>query len=84
MIANCDPLILGSCRVALSVLLLVDGGAVVPIQSGVEPTESITTTGSPALMWIGTDDRGVELEIVAAVLSDRYLVIYVMPTALRR
>jgi len=50
----------------------------------VQPAESITTTGSPALLWIGTDDRGVELEIVAAVLPDLYLVIHVMPTVLRR
>ena len=48
-----------------------------------QPTESTTTTGSTALLWIGTDDRG-ELEIVAAVLPDLYLVIHVMPTALRR
>jgi hypothetical protein len=37
----------------------------------VEPTESTTTTGSTALLWIGNDDRGIELEIVAAVLPDR-------------
>ncbi len=54
------------------------------VMSTVQPTESITTTGSAALLWIGTDDRGVELRIVAAVLPDLYLVIHVMPTALRR
>lgn len=52
--------------------------------ASVLPTESVTTTGSPALLWIGTDDRGVELEIVAAMLPDLYLVIHVMPAALRR
>ncbi|MEJ7704443.1 MAG: hypothetical protein WKF47_12565 [Geodermatophilaceae bacterium] len=52
--------------------------------STVEPTASATNAGSAALLWIGTDDRGVELEIVAAVLPDLYLVIHVMPTALRR
>jgi hypothetical protein len=36
------------------------------------------------LTWVGADDRGVELEIVAVVLQDLYLVIHVMPTALRR
>ena len=36
------------------------------------------------MLWIGTDDRGVELEIVAVVLPDLYLVIHVMPTELRR
>ena len=35
-------------------------------------------------VWIGADDRGVELEIVAVVLTDEWLIIHVMPTALRR
>jgi hypothetical protein len=34
--------------------------------------------------WIGEDDRGLELEIVAIVLLEQILVIHVMPTALRR
>lgn len=54
------------------------------VMSMVEPTAAVTTAGSAALLWIGMDDRGVELEIVAAVLPDLYLVIHVMPTALRR
>jgi len=36
------------------------------------------------LVWIGVDDRGIELEIVALVLVDAVVVIHVMPTALRR
>ena len=36
------------------------------------------------LVWIGADDRGVELEVVALDLPDAILVIHVMPTALRR
>jgi len=36
----------------------------------VDPTESTTTSGEAALLWVGTDDRGVELEIVAAVLPE--------------
>ena len=36
------------------------------------------------LVWIGQDDRGIELEIVALDLSDEWLVIHVMPTSLRR
>jgi hypothetical protein len=36
------------------------------------------------LLWVGADDRGIELEIVAAILPDFYLVVHVMPTALRR
>jgi hypothetical protein len=54
------------------------------VMSTVQPTESTRTTGRTALLWIGTDDRGIELEIVAAVLPGLYLVIHVMPTALRR
>lgn len=34
-------------------------------------------------VWVGDDDRGIELEIVALVLPDELLVIHVMPTALR-
>jgi hypothetical protein len=30
------------------------------------------------------DDRGIELEIIAVELPDMWLVIHVMPTALRR
>jgi hypothetical protein len=36
------------------------------------------------LAWIGEDDRGIELEIVALDLPDAVVVIHVMPTALRR
>ena len=36
------------------------------------------------LVWIGQDDRSLELEIVALVLSDYLLVTHVMPTSLRR
>jgi hypothetical protein len=36
------------------------------------------------LVWIGLDDRGIELEIVALDLEDAVVVIHVMPTSLRR
>jgi hypothetical protein len=36
------------------------------------------------VVWIGEDDRGIELEIVALDLPDAVVVIHVMPTALRR
>lgn len=36
------------------------------------------------LVWIGADDRGIELEIVALDLEDAIVVIHVMPTSLRR
>lgn len=54
------------------------------VMSTVAPTESKTASGNRALLWVGTDDRGVEPEIVAAVLPDLYLVVHVMPTTLRR
>jgi len=50
----------------------------------VQPINTATSSGNQALLWVGPDDRGVELEIVAVVLPDLYLVIHVMPTALRR
>jgi hypothetical protein len=36
------------------------------------------------LLWIGEDDRGVELEVLATGLPDLLLVIHVMPTHYRR
>jgi len=50
----------------------------------VQPIQVATSSGSQALLWAGPDDRGVELEIVAVVLPELYLVIHVMPTAMRR
>jgi hypothetical protein len=50
-----------------------------------EPTPTPATEVADArLVWVGTDDRGIELEIVALDLPDEWLVIHVMPTALRR
>lgn len=43
-----------------------------------------TELADARLVWIGPDDRGIELEIVALDLPDEWLVIHVMPTALRR
>jgi len=48
-----------------------------------QPTAITTSDGSSALLWVGRDDRGLELEIVAVILPDCHLVIHVMPTALR-
>lgn len=50
----------------------------------VTPTDVAATDDFDARrVWIGPDDRGVELEIVAVVLQAELLVIHVMPTALR-
>ena len=43
-----------------------------------------TETADARLVWIGRDDRGIELEIVALDLDDAVVVIHVMPTSLRR
>ena len=49
------------------------------------PTDVATTDEFDARkVWIGPDNRGVELEIMAVVLQAELLVIHVMPTALRR
>lgn len=39
---------------------------------------------SDQLVYVGTDDRGAELEIVALIKPDCILVIHVMPTHYRR
>ena len=36
------------------------------------------------LLWVGPDDRGIVLEVVAVDLPDYLLVIHAMPVALRR
>lgn len=48
--------------------------------------ESIQETSDEfqQLVWVGLDDRGVELEIVALVLPEYILVIHVMPTSFRK
>lgn len=42
-----------------------------------------TATADARLSWVGQDDRGVELEIVALELDEMWLVIHVMPTSYR-
>ena len=51
----------------------------------IEPTPVPGTGERDAqLYWVGPDDRGMELEIVALDLADAIVVIQVMPTALRK
>jgi hypothetical protein len=51
----------------------------------VEPERVPATSVADArLVWIGPDDRGVELEIVALYLDGAVVVIHVMLTSLRR
>lgn len=54
------------------------------VMNTVTPIATTTNSGNEALLWIGPDDRGIELEIIAVVLADMVLVIHVMPTALRK
>lgn len=54
----------------------------------VEPMRITTLGGGDALLWVGTDERGRELEIIAVEVTppgdEPYLlVIHVMPTQLR-
>ncbi len=58
------------------------------VMRGVEPTRTTTLGGAGAWQWLGVDERGRELEIVAVDVEppdgDPYLlVIHVMPTELR-
>lgn len=41
------------------------------------------STGDVTISWIGPDDRGVELEVVAIEKPDVFLVVHVMPTHYR-
>lgn len=55
----------------------------------VMPAETTTSQGNRALRYVGADERGRELEVIALELgpSDRerfLLVIHVMPTMFRR
>ncbi len=50
-----------------------------------EPTLVLASVGQDQkLLWIGQDDRGLELEVIALELSDCILVIHVMPRIFRR
>lgn len=58
---------------------------VLHVMSTTEPISISPTEAFDArLVWIGADDRGVELEIVALDLPDAVVVIHAMPTALRK
>lgn len=51
----------------------------------VEPERVPATDVADArLVWVGPDDRGIELEIVALDLDEVIVVLHVMPTSLRR
>jgi hypothetical protein len=44
----------------------------------------VTVNGDEALLWVGVDDRGVALEVIAVVAApDALVVIHVMPVDFR-
>lgn len=50
-----------------------------------EPVEYLVEgSNPPRMMWIGFDDRGLELEILAVKTATYLLVIHVMPYKFRR
>jgi hypothetical protein len=58
---------------------------VLHVMSTVEPIYvPATDIADPRFVWIGPDDRGVELEIVAVVMPDYLMVIHAMPQTFRR
>jgi hypothetical protein len=50
-----------------------------------EPMTVLISDGEDLkLLWIGYDDRGLELEVIALELAESILVIHVMPRSFRR
>lgn len=47
-------------------------------------TATVTKRGEEALRYVGTDERGRELEIVAVIYPEYLFVIHVMPTIYRK
>jgi len=55
------------------------------VMANVEPIEVFAGEGKPLRMvWLGTDDRGLQLEIIGVKTSTGILIIHVMPQAFRR
>ena len=59
------------------------------VMSTTRPTVSTRPSGEPEYSWVGPDDRGLELEIIAVMVTTEQgepvmLVILAMPTSLRR
>ncbi len=55
------------------------------VMESCEPMAVLTSDGEDRkLLWIGFDERGLELEVIALELSEFILVIHVMPRSFRR
>ena len=66
----------------------VGRGSVRHVMARVTPIGTTTSQGNPGWRYVGTDERGRELEIIAVELQDDHgdellLVIHVLPTSLR-
>lgn len=55
------------------------------VMASTAPTVVVTKRGEQGWLYVGSDDRGVGLEIIAVELGDGdLLVVHLIPTALRR
>lgn len=54
------------------------------LRSQIAADTTRTGTADPKIRFVGTDDRGEEIEIVAVVLPGVLLIIHAMPTRYRR
>lgn len=55
------------------------------VMESCEPMAVLTSDGEDRkLLWIGFDERGLELAVIALELSEFILVIHVMPRSFRR
>jgi hypothetical protein len=53
--------------------------------NSIEPEITVNDRGEDEYLWVGADDRGVDLEIAAVVVEDDLLlVLHVMPRSYRR
>ncbi len=46
-------------------------------------TPTTASNGEPAVEWVGPDNRGIELHVIALALPGQLLVIHAMPTHYR-
>ena len=61
------------------------GHALAAMHEAGEPTKIPASAGcsDDRLVFVGRDDRGVELEVIAVAMPDYLLVLHVMPTLYR-
>jgi hypothetical protein len=68
----------------------IGGASVRHVMSTVIPAGTVTTQGNQAWVYLGADERGRELEVIAVEIGPQQgqrpylLVIHAMPTSLRK